>query len=149
MSELVRQHRHQINVVSVIVVQAQVEKRSSQTTRLTEIDIEVCVDFRLRRIRISTQNLAGQRLIIPSAGKGSPGKVSKDADCASGTEHGAASSASQRGPLRPDRDRDTTTERGTPLIGGGLKSDEPLLAQGCAAIAADRRDSCCIIESDA
>ena len=101
MGELVEQYGHEINVVAVIVVQAQVPEGSGQAAGSPQTDVETGADVRLARIQVKSRALFRESGVVPGEGEFRSGegwiagKVRKDVDRAGRAQHSRTGGATQ------------------------------------------------------
>ena len=78
MRELVSEDGNQIDIGSVVVVQAQVKEHSRQASSASQVDVEVGTDIGGCRIRVSAEQLVGERLSIIVTGQGSTREIAEE-----------------------------------------------------------------------
>lgn len=96
MPHFVQQHDDEIDIGAMVAVQAEIERRAGQATRLAQVDVEVGIDLGEGRVqRFGAIQFVSQGIRIPGAGFRRAGKVAEHGGCACAAEYGAGGVASQ------------------------------------------------------
>src|SRR6266540_45500 len=132
-----QKHRHQVDVVSMIVVQSIIPVDAVQTAGVPQIDVETGAYLSCAWLEIRSKEFVGECRREPGGCKGSASKIPPNVGSAGRPKGGGSRSAGEGFPCGPDSYRRRTGQSCTPNVRRVLKGDKALLPDRGTAITAN------------